>query len=152
MLLWLTARMNCLCTCCKRKHKPLGVHYRGSCCFPSSPNRIDGPGQGDGMPCWAFWLGLMPWASCCFRALFLTSCQGSAQIWLTGEQEQEKRGVMGRWGGGGSGVALLSHHSHIIRRTACLQMCTNLICGLQRTEITSRVMDAPVSLHSEKWD
>lgn len=51
MPLWFTARVNCLCTCCKRKHKPPGVHYRGSCCFPSPPNRIGGPARLEGVAC-----------------------------------------------------------------------------------------------------
>lgn len=44
----------------------------------AEPNRRPWAKEGDCMPCWAVWLRLMPRASCCFRALFLTSCQGSA--------------------------------------------------------------------------
>lgn len=67
-----------------------GVHYQGSYCFPSPPapplpgppNLVNGPGgqpgvDGNGMPRWRC---LAPTdappirASCCFRALFPSSC------------------------------------------------------------------------------
>lgn len=114
MFLWLTARMNCLCTCCKRKHRPRGVHYQGSCCFPSSPNRIDGPGQKGGVACLAGQLG-SGW--CPGLPVVLELCFSAAVRAAHKYGSQETRNEGGR--------VLLSHHSYIIRRTACLWWCVD---------------------------
>lgn len=97
---------------------PPGVHYQGSCCFPSPPNRIDGPGAWAerGIGCLvAVWLRLMSWACCCFRALFLASCLGIVQGWPLCSHV---------FLGGLRGYVPLSHLSFIMRRrTACLWVC-----------------------------
>lgn len=53
MLRWLTARMNRLCTCCKRKHGPRGFIIEDHVAFHSRRTESVASCVGDCMPCWA---------------------------------------------------------------------------------------------------
>lgn len=120
---WLTARMNCLCTCCKRKRKPPGgfiIEDR----VASRPRRTEfaAPGR-RGIACLvgAVWLG----GDASVLPVVLELCFSPAV------RAAHKYGSEGEQGPGGGGRVLLSHHSCIIRRTACLRVSTHLVCALQ---------------------
>lgn len=111
--------MNSLCTCCKRKHGPRGVHYRGSCCFPSPPNRIGGPVRG-GLHAL---LGSLARLDASSLPVVLGLCFWPAvrPAHKYGSQETQNRG----------GRVPLSHHPYIIRRAARLWARTNFVCILR---------------------
>lgn len=111
MLLWLTARMNCLCTCCKRK-QPLGVHYQGSCCFPSSQTEWTAP-VGD-IACLVGQQGLRPMHPVLPVVLELCFSAAVRSAHKYGSQETRSRG----------GRVLLSHHSYIMK-SVCLSVHTH---------------------------
>lgn len=131
MLRWVTARMNCLCTCCKRKQGPWGFIIRDHVAFHPRRTESVAPCVGDCIPCWARVdaSSLPVVLELCFRPAVRPAHK-------YGSQETQNRG----------GRVPLSHHpyieggQHVSGRTSTSLFSLGLL--------VTGAMGAPVFLHS----